>query len=131
MITTTENLLSKEEVYKHFVEKSLLPRPDPLPGTKYDGEKPRMDLLDAGFLEEVAKVLTFGAKKYAAHNWRGGISYSRLIAAIYRHLGSINRGEDIDPESGLSHAGHLGCCVMFLEWMQKNKPELDDRWKNS
>ncbi len=65
---------------------------EPPPGSKYDGEKPRMDLLDADFLEGVAEVLTFGARKYAAHNWRGGIHYSRLIAALYRHLGAINRG---------------------------------------
>ena len=67
-------------------------------GLKYDGEKPRMDLLDADHLENVAKVLTFGAKKYAAHNWRNGINVSRLIAAAYRHLGAINRGEDGDND---------------------------------
>lgn len=100
-------------------------------GLKYDSEKPRMDLLDPLFLEDVAKVLTFGANKYAAHNWREGIYYSRLIAAAYRHLGAINRGEDIDPESGLPHTAHLGCCIQFLNWMMRTKPELDDRWKDS
>ena len=100
-------------------------------GLKYDGEKPRMDLLDSGYLEDVAKVLTFGAKKYSDHNWREGINYSRLIAASYRHLGAINRGEDTDPESGLPHTAHLGCCVQFLNWMMKTKPELDDRWKQT
>lgn len=100
-------------------------------GLKYDNDKPRMDLLDAEFLEGVAKVLTFGARKYAAHNWRGGISYSRLLASTYRHLGAINRGEDIDPESGLSHIHHVGCNAMFLSWMMQHKPELDDRYKES
>jgi hypothetical protein len=98
-------------------------------GRKFDQNKPRMDLLDSEFLEGVANVLGFGANKYAAHNWRGGINISRLIAAAYRHLGAINRGEDIDPESGLPHAHHLGCTVMFLSWMMAHKPELDDRWK--
>ena len=100
-------------------------------GMKFDQEKPRMDLLDSEFLEGVASVLTFGAKKYAAHNWRKGIAYSRLIAAAYRHLGAINRGEDVDPESGLPHAYHLGCCIQFLGWMMKNRPDLDDRWKGN
>lgn len=100
-------------------------------GLKHDQEKPRMDLLDPGFLEETARVLSFGASKYHAHNWRGGISVSRLIAAIYRHIGAINRNEDVDPESGLPHTGHLGCCVQFLDWMIKNRPDLDDRWKPS
>lgn len=90
-----------------------------------------MALLDPGFLEDVAQVLGFGARKYAVDNWRNGISYRRLISAAYRHLGAINNGEDIDPESGLSHTAHLGCCIMFLNWMEKNHPELDDRWKAS
>lgn len=98
-------------------------------GTKYDGEKPPMALLDPEFLEGVASVLGFGARKYAAHNWRQGISYSRLISAAYRHLGAINRGEDIDDESDLSHAYHLGCCVMFLASMMNHRPDMDDRWK--
>lgn len=100
-------------------------------GLKYDSGKPRMDLLDPAALEGVAAVLTFGAEKYAAHNWRNGINVSRLIAASYRHLGAINQGEDIDPESGLPHVDHLGCCVMFLRWMLVNRPERDDRWINS
>jgi hypothetical protein len=96
-------------------------------GLKYDSEKPRMDLLDANYLEGVAKVLTFGANKYAAHNWRKGINVSRLIAASYRHLGAINRGEDIDSESGLPHVYHLGCCTMFLSEML-TRTEMDDRY---
>jgi hypothetical protein len=38
------------------------------------------------------------------------------------------RGEDKDPESGLSHLAHLGCCVVFLIWHEKYKKELDDRF---
>jgi hypothetical protein len=100
-------------------------------GVKFDGDKPPMALLDPDYLEGVAKVLAFGAEKYAANNWRNGIAYSRLISAAYRHLGAINKGEDIDPESGLSHAYHLGCCNMFLASMMNTRPDLDDRWKAS
>ena len=100
----------------------------PIQGTKYDGDKPRMALLDPSFTEGVASVLTFGAKKYAPDNWRGGIHYTRLIAAMHRHLAAIQRGEDIDPESGLPHVYHMGCNAQFLGWMMEYKPELDDRW---
>lgn len=98
-------------------------------GVKYDGTKPRIDLVDAEFLEGLGEVLGFGAQKYAAHNWRGGIHYSRLIAAAYRHLGAINKGEDLDPESGLPHTAHLGCCIQFLHWMMKHRTDMDDRFK--
>ena len=98
-------------------------------GLKYDSEKTRVDLLDPLALEGLGKVLTFGAKKYAAHNWRGGISYSRLLGALLRHSFAILRGEDLDPESGLPHVDHLGCCWMFLSWHMKMRPDMDDRWK--
>lgn len=97
-------------------------------GLKFDFDKPRMDLIDPLFLEDVAKVLSFGAYKYAAHNWRKGLEASRLIAAAYRHLNAINKGEDIDQESGLPHTAHLGCCVMMLHWMLTYRPDKDDRW---
>jgi hypothetical protein len=98
-------------------------------GNKFDSEKPRTDLLDPLALEGLAQVLTFGAKKYAAHNWRGGISYSRLLGAALRHIFAILRGEDVDPESGLPHVDHLGCCWMFLSNMMKTRKDLDDRYR--
>ena len=98
-------------------------------GVKHDGDKTRVDLLDAEWLEAVGQVLKFGAKKYAAHNWRGGIAYSRLIGAALRHLLAIMRGEDTDPESGLPHTAHLSCCVMFLHWMMIHRKDQDDRYK--
>ena len=98
-------------------------------GVKFDADKPRMDLLDPIALEGLAAVLTFGAKKYAAHNWRGGLSYSRLIAALLRHTFAIVRGERLDPESGLPHINHVGCCWMFLSNMMVTRPDMDDLWK--
>lgn len=116
-------------------EKQLL-SPDDLPpstpldeGVKFDTDKPRCDLLDAYALEELSKVLTSGAAKYAPDNWRKGISISRLLAASLRHIFALMRGEDVDPETGLSHASHAMCCMMFIIWTLKHKPEKDDRWK--
>lgn len=98
-------------------------------GLKFDTDKPRMDLIDGEAMEELAKVLTFGAKKYAEHNWRKGITLSRLLAALLRHAYAILRGEDTDEETGLPHAAHAMCCCMFLLWTMKHKPDMDDRWK--
>jgi hypothetical protein len=97
-------------------------------GQKFDTDKPPMDLLDRHALEQIARVLAFGAGKYDRHNWRGGIRYSRLLAAALRHLHAFNDGEDKDPETGLSHIAHAGCCVMFLLWMEQARPDMDDRW---
>ena len=96
-------------------------------GTKFDADKPRMELLSTIALLEIAKVMTHGAKKYDAHNWRKGIAWSRIIGAAYRHLAAFNGGEDLDPESGISHLAHLGCCIQFLLEYQITHKELDDR----
>lgn len=95
---------------------------------KIDAGKPMMELLDPEFELEVAKVLTFGAKKYAPNKWREGLSTSRIIGAIKRHINAIERNEDYDAETGLHHAAHLGCEVMFLHWTILHRPEVDDRW---
>jgi hypothetical protein len=100
-------------------------------GLKFDGDKPRMDLLDPEALDELAKVLTFGAKKYCDENWRKGISYRRLLAAALRHVFAFMRGEDNDPETGLSHMAHAMCCAMFVIWMQKHRADMDDRYRNA
>jgi len=101
----------------------------PSGGKKHDQEKPRMELISSKALIELAKVLTFGAKKYESHNWRKGISYSRIIGACYRHLAAYNDGEDKDPETGLSHIAHLLCEAMFLLEYEATHPEMDDRYR--
>lgn len=97
---------------------------------KFDQEKVRLDLLPFEAIEEVGKVMTFGAKKYTAHNWRGGIAYSRYIGATFRHLFAFAKGEDLDPESGLSHLAHAACCILFLlTFFLEKRHDLDDRYK--
>jgi hypothetical protein len=98
-------------------------------GIKHDGDKPRLDLIDPYATEQIAHVLSFGARKYAEHNWRGGIKMSRLLGAAMRHLMARLRGEKYDLESGLPHLAHLGCCVMFALWMDEFRPDMDDIWK--
>lgn len=95
-------------------------------GIKHDAAKLPLDLLDAEALEGMARVLQFGANKYSAHNWRQGIKWSRLLSAMLRHTFAIMRGELMDPESGLPHIDHVGCCWMFLSNMMKTRPDLDD-----
>lgn len=96
---------------------------------KADSAKPRMDLLPFEALEEIAKVLAFGAEKYEAHNWRKGMKWSRVIAALLRHVSAFVKGEDRDPESGLSHLAHAGCCILFLLSYSLTSSGTDDRYR--
>jgi hypothetical protein len=84
------------------------------PGRKDDGGKLRVDLLPIGALQEVAKVLTFGADKYGANNWQNVSPRSRYYGAALRHLWARARGGVTDPESGLPHLAHAACCILFL-----------------
>lgn len=100
-------------------------------GDRFNAGKPRMDLIDAQALEGLAHVLTFGAQKYAAHNWRKGLSFSETLGSMLRHIAAIQRGEMIDPESGQLHIDHIGCNWMFLSNFMKNERynKFNDIWK--
>lgn len=100
-------------------------------GLKDDAGKLPMHLLDRTALEAMASVLGHGRDKYGAENWREGIQYTRLIGAALRHLHALNDCEDFDKESGLPHAAHAMCSLMFLLWMMRCRPDLDDRWRGA
>ena len=97
-------------------------------GVKHDEGKSPLGLLDGYALEQVALVMAMGEKKYGRHNWRGGFKYSRLIDAALRHIFAFNDGTDYDPESNLSPLAHAICMLVFLLRMQKDRPDLDDRY---
>lgn len=99
-----------------------------LSGKKFDGEKIDMDLLSPYALEKIAQVMTYGKQKYGRDNWRGGIVYSRLLAAVMRHINAYRKGETFDPETGLSHLSHASCGLMMLLEFEETRPDLDDRF---
>jgi len=78
-------------------------------------------------MEKIAQVMTYGKQKYGRDNWRGGIVYSRLLAAVLRHINAYRKGETYDPETGLSHLSHASCGLMMLLEFEETRPDLDDR----
>jgi len=89
-------------------------------GVKHDQEKLRWTLIPWDSLEEIVRVLEFGARKYAPDNWKI-VPGARLryLDALLRHVAAYAKGERVDPESRLSTLGHVGCCVLFLLWFDK------------
>ena len=84
------------------------------PAWKGDAGKVRLDLLPFAALEDVARVLEYGAKKYQPQGWRhvaGG--HDRYVAAALRHLHAHAGGETLDEESGLPHLAHAACSILF------------------
>ena len=98
-------------------------------GVKYDGDKPRWDLLPWEEIDEIVKVLTFGSEKYEDDNCKKVPDASRrYLAAAMRHIKADASGEFNDPETGLPHLAHAGCCLLFKSWIDKknqNKVEAN------
>lgn len=101
---------------------------------KFDDGKTNWTLMPFEAIEEITKVLEFGARKYDSWNWTkdGGFKYSRVLNSLLRHIFAYMRGEDNDPESGLSHLAHAGCNIVFLIYFNKYKDKFnkDDRRKS-
>ena len=96
-------------------------------GARYDAGKVPYELIPTHLLESTAMVFGYGAKKYAAWNWAKGMPWTKVIGCMKRHLAALERGEDIDPESGLPHIGHLMCNALMLEHYMATYKEGDDR----
>ena len=94
---------------------------------KLDQGKMRYDLMPFHALDEVAKVLTFGIKKYPEpeQNWFVNSTpedLKRYKAAILRHMSRVMQGEEIDEESGLRHLAQIATNCLFLI-------ELEDKFR--
>ncbi len=95
--------------------------------TKSDAKKLRFDLIPPESLVGLAEVLTYGSIKYEDRNWEKGFKYSRVYAALMRHMTAWFMGEDVDSESHLSHLDHAAFCVAVLKTFTERGTGTDDR----
>ena len=89
---------------------------------KFDGKKNRLELIDPMFVLGLGRVLSFGADKYEAWNWRTAQStedQNRIKGAMLRHMMAYINGEKNDPETGESHLHHISCNSMFLDYFDR------------
>lgn len=82
-------------------------------GIKADTGKDQWNLLPIAPIEQVVKVLTYGANKYAPENWRN-VESERYVAALFRHIVAWRKGEKFDKETNLHHLAHAICNLIFL-----------------
>ena len=69
-----------------------------------------------------------GGRKYGTHNYRSmGVLASVYYDAAVRHLFSWWEGEDIDPDSGLSHITKAMSCLSVLRDSMLMENWKDDR----
>ena len=101
------------------------PTPDDFPmNTQYNDPKGAagalktpLGLIPPFAMEQTAWAHKLGAEKYGPFNWRDtGVCASTYVNAIMRHLNAWRDGENLDPESGISHLAHIICsCNILLD----------------
>lgn len=98
-------------------------------GIKYDPDKLQYSLIPPHALEEVAKNLTIGLKKYPHRdNWKlVQDAEQRYLDALIRHLEAHRKGEIFDPDNpSVYHLAAVAVNAMFLLEFMTN-PELDSK----
>lgn len=96
---------------------------DAIGSTKLD-----MGLVPDTFIAEVALAFTEGALKYGRYNWRvAGVRASIYHAALRRHMAKWWNGENLDPQTGVSHLASAAACIAVLVDAMKIDKLTDDR----
>jgi hypothetical protein len=81
--------------------------------------KPELALVNPDFLDDLARKLQLGEEKHKDHHYRNGVSVTKLLSAMKRHIQSIERGEYYD-EDELQHTTAVAAGAMMLHWMIQN-----------
>lgn len=98
--------------------------------------KAPLSTVSAGVMLELGTAMMEGAVKYGRHNYRvAGVRGSVYYDAAMRHLMAWWEGEDIDPDSGLSHiAKGIATLVVLRDammndmWTDDRPPRMPDGW---
>jgi hypothetical protein len=91
-------------------------------------KKVPMSCVPAGVMAEVAVAMFEGTTKYGRHNYRAvGVRASVYYDAAMRHLMRWWEGEDLDPDSGVSHVVKAMTSLLVLRDAMHNDKMTDDR----
>lgn len=95
-------------------------RTETIRAERHNQGKPRWSLVSMKSLLPLVRVLEMGARKYADDNWKLGLKKREVLESAMRHLAELIDGEELDDESGLSHAGHVMANMMFYIYFNDN-----------
>lgn len=135
-----------EAILKQIIMEAPIQFPQPEikedKGLRLNKGKVRYDLFEPFAMEQLAKVFTKGAEKYAENNWLGGMKWSKMQASLMRHLEAFKKGEDYDYDptckdcvegnctnhTGLLHMAQVAWNALALVSYYKHYPQGDDRY---
>lgn len=90
--------------------------------------KAPMSTVPANVLVEVGVGMLEGTCKYGRHNYRAaGVRSSVYYDGTLRHLMAWWEGEDLDPDSGMSHVTKAICSLVVLRDAMLQGMVTDDR----
>jgi hypothetical protein len=99
-------------------------------------KKAPLSTVSAPVMMEVGVAMLEGARKYGRHNYREvGVRGSVYYDATLRHLMDWWEGEDLDPDSGLSHITKAIASLTVLRdsmirenWEDDRPPKVKSGW---
>lgn len=94
---------------------------------RHNQNKLRWNLVDFKSVEEMLKVLEFGAVRYAPDNWKKGLNKEEILESTQRHLVELFNNNTIDDDSKLHHMGHIMCNAMFYLFHERNGTFVKER----
>ena len=99
------------------------------PKDRFGSQKVPITVIPFPVLWELGIAMEEGALKYGAHNYRdAGVRASVYIdACVARHLGAWWEGEDLDPDSNLSHITKAIASLTVLRDSMIRGNWVDDR----
>lgn len=98
------------------------------PKQAFGDVKPPLSTVSMPVMYELGLAMLEGALKYGRHNYRvSGVRMSTYYDAALRHLASWWEGEDIDPESGVSHLVKAMACLCVVRDAEIHGLVTDDR----
>ena len=90
---------------------------------RYNEGKPDYTLIDFKSLLPLVEILTYWTEKYERDNWKlwgEKMSEDEIKKSLARHTLAYLDGEDTDPESWVSHIGHIMANCMFIQYHKKD-----------
>jgi hypothetical protein len=118
----------KADILRRNCSVAACEKKDSNPKDTVGSKKVSISKIPPAVLIEVANALLSGGLKYSSYNWRAeGARATVYYDAVMRHLMAWLEGEDIDPDSGMSHVTQAisGLIVLRDSMLQGNW--VDDR----
>lgn len=87
--------------------------------------KLRWDLLPLAEIEDIVRVYTEGAKKYAVNSWQDiPDGFNRYLGATMRHIVAYTKGERFDSDTGCMHLAQVAWNAIAMLYYDKHNKGL-------